>query len=325
VKNSHGLLLSAVLLGGSYSSITTATVIDFGIASNYNVFVQNDFVAANSDVEGRLAAGGDVAITSYSVNSKNGSQLYSDTTTNPALLVGGDLSFNNGQVSGDVYVQGNYTPIASGNILNGSLNSDTVSSIDFNATFSDLTQLSENLSALSSNSSAIDKWTTQYLTGTGSNDAGGDLHIFSLDVSDLYFSNYLLSGVDAGDTVLFNVSGDNISTGWGNFAGSDFSLSDLSANIVYNFYEANSINLTAAMYGSILAPTADIYSTYGVIEGQVIAASWNGNFQVNDNPFVSSVSSNSNSVSVPAPTGMIFLLLGLLTLTMRRQVFSKIR
>ena len=74
------------------------------------------------------------------------------------------------------------------------------------------------------------------------------------------------------------------------------------------------------MYGSILAPMADINSGYGVIEGQVIANSWTGSFQVNDNLFVSSVASSSNSVSIPAPTNIAFLLLGLLIIAMRRTV-----
>jgi len=316
VKKRYSLLISTVLLGMGYSSASIATAIDLGAASDYNVFVKDSFTAVYSDVEGRVAAGGDVSVTGYSINLANSALASSDTI--PALVVGGDLNVNSAQVYGNVYVEGDYNATQSFNIIDGSVNSTGVSGIDFESAFSTLAQLSGDLSSFSANSTAIDKWSTQYLTGTGSNNEQGDIHIFSLDSSDFNYSNYLLSGIDAGDTIVFNVAGDNISTGWGNLAGSDFSLSDLSANIIYNFYEADFITLTAAMYGSILAPMADIYSNYGVIEGQVIANSWTGSFQVNDNSFVSSVASSSNSVSVSAPTSMAFLLLGLLTITMRR-------
>lgn len=65
------------------------------------------------------------------------------------------------------------------------------------------------------------------------------------------------------------------------------------------------------MFGSILAPNADIKAPHGVIWGQVIANSWQGNTQINDNPFT------DTTVEVPEPTYLFILSLGGLAFTRR--------
>lgn len=314
MKKRNGLLLVATLVGSIQTSAAFATVIDLGAASNYNAFIHSNFTATSSDVEGRIAAGGDVSISNYSINIKNGTQLYADTDTSPALVVGGDLNFSSGQIAGSIHVSGVYNSNSSGTITNGSLSQGGSSPIDFNAEFANLIQLSNELSSLPTNSYAVDQWSTQYFTGAVNNGVGGDLHAFHLDASDMNFSDYLLSDVDDGDTIIFNVSGSNISTGWGNFAGSDNSMRDLADHILFNFFEADTLTINAAMFGSILAPTAAITSPWGVIEGQVIAASWEGNTQINDNALFT-----PPSVSVPEPSSLSLLSLALLGLFTRRK------
>ena len=264
-----------------------------------------------------MAAGGDVNISNYSVNIKDGSQLYADTNSAPALVVGGDLNFTSGQIAGDVYVGGNYTPTGTGTVTNGAVQSGGVAPINFDDEFDKLIDLAAELALLPDNGTATDLWSTQHLVGAGSNDLADDLHVFNLDASDMLFSDYLLSEVDKGDTILFNVSGTDIATSWGNFAGSDNSLFDFSENILFNFYEAETLTINAAMYGSILAPKASIEAPHGVIWGQVIADSWHGNTQINDNPFVSK--KPNVGVTVPEPTSIAILALGLIGLGVSRK------
>ena len=71
------------------------------------------------------------------------------------------------------------------------------------------------------------------------------------------------------------------------------------------------------MYGSILAPKASIEAPHGVIWGQVIADSWHGNTQINDNPFVSK--KPNVGVTVPEPTSIAILALGLIGLGVSRK------
>lgn len=307
---SCGLLLSSVTCS------VNASFIDLGAAKNYNAFIHKDFSATSSDVEGRMAAGGDVSISNYSVNIKHGSQLYADTSSSPALVVGGDLNFTSGQVAGDVFVGGNYTPTASGTVTNGTVQSGGIAPINFDDEFDALIDLAVELALLPENSTATDLWSTQHLVGAGSNGVANDLHVFNLDASDMLFSDYLLSEVDKGDTVLFNVAGTDIATSWGNFAGSDNSLFDFSENILFNFFEAETLTINAAMYGSILAPKASIEAPHGVIWGQVIAESWHGNTQINDNPFVSK--KPNAGVTVPEPATLAIFALGIMGLLVRK-------
>ena len=313
MKLSSSVVISLSLFVFNTSFPAIAGLINLGTANDYNVFIHQNFSATSSDVEGRMAVGGDINISHYSVNIKNGSQLYTDTSDSPALVAGGDLNFKSGQIAGDVHVGGTYTPTSSGNVVNGSANIGAPALIDFDAEFNNLINLSTSLSLLSPNAVAEDQFSTQYLTGAGANNLENDMHIFSLDSSDMLFSDYLLSNVDKGDTVLFNVSGTDISTSWGNFGGSDFSLDIMSENIIFNFYEAEALHLNASLYGSILAPKADITAPTGVIWGQVIANSWDGNMQINDNPFV------NTSVKVPEPSSLIIFFLGLIALCVKRE------
>jgi choice-of-anchor A domain-containing protein len=110
--------LSLVLVC-TQSSVALATPIDLGAAKDYNAFIREDFSATSSDVEGRVAVGGNASIANYSVNIKDGSQLYGDTTTKPAMVVGGDLNFSSGQIAGDVYVGGSYSAHSTASITNG--------------------------------------------------------------------------------------------------------------------------------------------------------------------------------------------------------------
>jgi hypothetical protein len=84
-------------------------------------------------------------------------------------------------------------------------------------------------------------------------------------------------------------------------------------HILYNFYEAESLTINAAMFGSILAPGAAIEAPWGLIEGQVIANSWSGNAQVNDAAFT------PPALEVPEPGNLSLFLLGALGLLASRR------
>lgn len=319
MKFNRLLVFIPVLSLFSVPHAALAGLINLGAASNYNAFIQQNFTATSSDVEGRVAVGGNLSISNYSVNIKGSSQLYADTSLYPAVVSGGDLIFSSGQIAGEVFVGGNYTPTGTGTITNGTAKVGGTSPIDFNAEFAKLNALSATLASISANSLAQDLYSTQYLTGTGSNSVDSDLHVFNLDASDMNFSDYLLSGVDKGDTVLLNIAGKEITTSWGNFGGSDLSLTNMTDNILFNFFEAETLNINAAMYGSILAPKANISAPWGVIWGQVIAQSWTGNTQINDSPFVSFIPQPSNSHDVPEPSILLIFSLAILGLILSRK------
>lgn len=318
MKLHSSIVILFSLLLSSISFSATAGVIELGTAMNYNAFIYQDFSATSSDVEGRMAVGGNVSIGSYSVNIKDGKQLYSDTSSAPALVVGGDLNYSSGQIAGDVYVGGNYTPTSTGSVTNGTVQQGTKSPVDFDAEFDHLMNLSTTLSTMTANGAVNELYSSKYLVGSGKNNSGNDVHVFNLDASDMLLTDYFLSDVDQDDTVIFNVSGTKLTTSWGNFGGSDNSLRNMSSNIIFNFFEAEEININASLHGSILAPKADIVAQTGVFWGQVVANSWSGNMQINDSPFVSRI------VKVPEPSSLLFFALGLFGLALRNKRAQKI-
>src|SRR4249919_3733795 len=65
-----------------------------GVANDFSAFVLHDFNASYSDVEGRVAVGGNAKITGYAI----GNHLANSNGTRDDLIVGGNLEFTNGQV-----------------------------------------------------------------------------------------------------------------------------------------------------------------------------------------------------------------------------------
>ena len=95
-----------------------AAPVSLGLDPSLNLLAFGNMNVASSDVEGRVAVGGNATINGYSINTKTGSSaLYSGT----GLTVGGNLAFTNGTIWGGAVVGGSYTPNNSGNVIGGTL------------------------------------------------------------------------------------------------------------------------------------------------------------------------------------------------------------
>src|SRR5262245_16817585 len=79
-----------------------------GVANDYSAFVLHDANLFFSDVQGRLAVGGNATITGYAV----GDHLANSNGTRDDLVVGGNLDFSNGQVFNGNAVYGGTGAIA---------------------------------------------------------------------------------------------------------------------------------------------------------------------------------------------------------------------
>src|SRR4051794_41833055 len=65
-----------------------------GVANDFSAFILHDANLFNSDVEGRVAVGGNATLTAYGL----GNHLTNSNGTRDDLVVGGNLDFTNGQV-----------------------------------------------------------------------------------------------------------------------------------------------------------------------------------------------------------------------------------
>lgn len=259
---------------------TPNTCAPLGAAGGYNGFFAETFQAQSSDVEGRLAAGGNVSINHYSIADK-----LPATTTGGTLVVGGNLTFPSGRVYvGDILVRGSAAGVGAA-VINGlgpnqRLVANATMPVDFTAEFTRLRTWSDRLATLPANGTWISQWGGLTLRG----DNTSALQVFSLPGDVVMNSHtFAVERIPAGATVLFNISG--ASAGLRNM-----SLESLAAHrtrTLFNFPQATSLTLTSiGVQGSILAPRAVINNPQGVVIGQVIARSWNGMMQLNVGPFV---------------------------------------
>ena len=103
MKRISSVLLFAAALVVLTSLSAMASPLSLGVAGDYNTFIFNNFTAT-SDTQGRLAVGGNMNVSGYSV----GDQL--PANSGDVLVVGGDLTYSSGRVyNGDVVVGGSYT------------------------------------------------------------------------------------------------------------------------------------------------------------------------------------------------------------------------
>ncbi|MEJ2076038.1 MAG: choice-of-anchor A family protein, partial [Reinekea sp.] len=282
-------LLSLLILCSSFSHAQ-----NFGSAQPYNALVFNNFTATASDVEGRLAAGGDISLLYYAI----GQQL-TTAPPDPVLIAGGDITFPNGSVyNGDILAAGSIDGIDA-SVVNAMAAGATVTGnaalpINFAEVQNELTQLSSDLAALQANTEAVYQWGGLYMTAN----CDANSQVFQLDGEQVLSANSFnvdLSCAPANATYIFNISG--VSAGMTNMGLQ--SLEAVRDHVVYNFYEATSLTLQSiGVQGSVLAPLADLENPAGVIYGHLYANSWNGPMQINSVPFVgdlSTIANNENS------------------------------
>ncbi len=229
-----------------------------GVANDFNVFVLGDLTHRNTDIEGRAAAWGNVILQNHGI----GNKLTNSNGTRDDLIVGGNLTYTNGQVYNGNAVYGGTASLSSVNFLNGTHRQGTP--LNFMAAAEYLYNVSTYWSELPVNGTT----SLQYgkLTLTGNNP---DLNVFAVNGSDLATANGLEINAPAGSTVLVNINGStgqmkNFET-WLNGVNKQY--------VLYNFYAATSLLVEGiGVKGTILAPKANVTFNNGQIDGSLIGA-----------------------------------------------------
>ena len=97
----HLVLALAALGAGSTQAAVLNLMAPVGGA---NLYAIHDFAATSSDVEGAVVAGGNVTISSYSINANNKDAFGTDGY---ALVAGGNVTLTGGSINnGKAYVGG---------------------------------------------------------------------------------------------------------------------------------------------------------------------------------------------------------------------------
>jgi choice-of-anchor A domain-containing protein len=311
-----------------------------GLSAGLNLLAFDNFSVPSSDVEGRVAIGGNANISGYSINTKNGyNALYSGT----GLTVAGNLNFTSGNILGNTIVGGNLLSSSAGSFSgnlqvmgdieagNQWLNAKSIAyggkatglstyqestalkapagsiqlGIDFASERARTTDLSQTFDALANTGSVRNSWGTLTLNANAA-----DLAVFDISSAELA-GNLSLEGLTANTTVLINVHGQSVDFGahsYGNFA---------SSRVLFNLPEAKQVTFGAYVNASFLAPLANFTTSGGTINGQVIVANWSGPTQINDMVFRGSIA------AVPEPETYAMMLAGLVAVSFAAKLRRK--
>ncbi|MDC0709127.1 choice-of-anchor A family protein [Stigmatella sp. ncwal1] len=230
--------------------------------SDYNLFLTGNYTAG-TDVEGKVAAGGNISMENFSVGWK-----LPDTQIAQALVAGGNLSLSNGGVWGDAWYGGSYSG-AGVTFVRGSASQGTP--IDFAARGSELRNLSLRLAALEvSGSTVLESWGGVMLRGTASG-----VNVFEVPASAFASAKALFIEAPAGSLAVINIRGDSASfKGFGH----SFSGGIDQHGVLYNFVDAASITAEGyGFWGTVLAPLAHVTFSHGSFDGGLYARSLTGN------------------------------------------------
>lgn len=299
------LLLSSLL----YSGLAASGPID--LLNEYNLIVFND-LDSQSAVEGHTLVIGNLNGTA----SNYGTGSAPAGGSHPALVIGGDLNAT-------VQIENGHNAVLGGvnngainfNGSGGSLTTDT-SGYNFQQIQTDLTAYSAYLASLSSNSLLS---TPSSCCGNAlfnvNNTVGSSESVFAISASTLFENPYVQAyDIDFQGqnpyAVIINVAGSHIDDAAftanpiGNFTNS--AILDV---IIWNFYEAETINLTRQLGGHLLAPLATLTHASN-LKGAVVVNNLIQRALIQQ-PYDDSFPPVSGSYPVPAPTTLPLLLIGI--------------
>ncbi|MCB1057370.1 MAG: choice-of-anchor A family protein, partial [Acidobacteria bacterium] len=262
--------------GYQASGAGTCTLEPLDLANGFSLFVLGDLSHANTDAEGRVAAGGNGTFSSYGV----GVKLTNSNGTRDDLVVGGDITYTNGTVYNGNLVYGGTASLSGVTVLHGTARQDAP--IDFTAARTYLEGASGQWAALPANgTTTVQYWggPTAQITLDGSD---ADLNVFDLGGADLSAANTLNINAPSGSTVVVNIDG---ATNRMQYFGISVNGTD-KTHVLYNFFETTSLTLQGiGIQGSVLAPYAHIDFNNGNIDGTLIGASMSGFGEVHHYPY----------------------------------------
>jgi choice-of-anchor A domain-containing protein len=256
----------ALISNGSEQSFRTSAQVN---NIDFNVFIFQNINHSSSTVQGRMAAGGDVTLNSYTI----GSKLTNSRGTRDDLIAGGNLTFNIGSVpNGNVVYGGTYVPTKV-TIKNGTARQDPnkLAGAPSQAWAIGIATTWANPSVNPINGKVSGVGTaTLTLTGTDPN-----RNVFLLRSTDFANITKLLINISApaGSVVIINVSGEQASV-----QNMGMKLTGIDRqHVLFNFFQATTLTIgQTTVEGTVWAPMANVTFSNGIINGTLLGQSLQG-------------------------------------------------
>lgn len=321
-----GLLIAAL---PSFSA-QAAPVSAEDLISGFNTIVLGD-LTSGPETEGTVFVGGSISGNATNVNPDGIGNFTFGNGLSGALFVGGDLNATVAVHSGDTVIGGS---------INGTLNNNGggtvtqgvgvngLSGIPVAEVADLLTGLSTQLAGLEDTGGIIslsDQNRQSFNVGI----APPAISVFNLtedDASDLNRSgtffgvlNDDMTLLDDGLTAIINVAGKNASLAFN--PGGQLGSALGQTNVIFNFFEAETLNISGSGHFGILAPFADVTLGGGGVNGFVVAGALTQGAEirpVNDETFTGELP--PSAVPLPASLLMFLSALGLMGFLSARRI-----
>jgi choice-of-anchor A domain-containing protein len=308
-------MLGVFLLGASSAKAADNS----GALNSYNLILLEDYNFSGGDVQGKTFIGGD--LNANGRVAEFGSRLANTNTAIDAVTIVGDVNANGIRVLRDNNL-----------VYGGALNASTVELNDGND--GQLIYNPDVSIAAIKNELLSDSAYYSSLAGNGNfsngvfNYTGSDeLAVFNVSAADVFSQNSNLSlQWGAAQTVIVNVTasdfaGGNIVIGGGVNLNNGFTQQSAFSNILWNFYDANSIDFNGiAMKGSVLAPFADTRDGAS-FDGTFAANSYTGAREFHN--FVFNYERPDDTVEVSESSTIMLLICALAGVFLRRKRIRK--
>ncbi|MDX3885654.1 MAG: choice-of-anchor A family protein [Sphingomonas sp.] len=315
IRRAALLACGALALAGT-GNAQAATALD------YDVFALGNFTSAWTEVNGSLAAGGNVNVQGFSVGKDLGAGY-----SGASLVAGSNIVYASGTVfHGDAVAGGTIT--ASGlTVANGVATQNAPVPVNFASEATRLQNLSASLSGLAANGAITSNGHSLTFTGT---DAA--VNVFNLTTSQLSSSGGFSVFIPEGSVAVFNVSGAAAAlSGNGAYTINGQTIvnqsAGLASSLLFNFSDATALAFSGSWAGNVLAPGADATLGWGGFFGSLVANNISGNSEFYVGRFTGYDLVTNPPVSAPVPEpaswAMMIAGFGLIGGMLRRARFGK--
>jgi choice-of-anchor A domain-containing protein len=288
------LAIGLVLAGGRPLSASAGLIDDSTILQDFNAVIYTN-ASTPSDIEGAAIIGGNFSGATVYLNPPSSLPSGYGALTVFGSTSGNPININNG---GSAYVGGTKGAIVNFN-GGGSYIAAPGNTIGYFETA--MNSLSTSLSTLTANSSLPTPGNNEVIAATPN--AQG-VAVFNISASDLAAIPSYKINLNGATSVIFNVSGTAVT-----FNANDESGVTGANNIIWNFYQATSVNLGTQIAGTVLAPDANV-TNGNQIDGDLIAYSWTGSGELHDYGF-EGVLPTDGGTPVPEPASLALLIGGI--------------